>query len=228
MLVSIGVGPARARQSRGVQRVETHQKRSYRAFRLGRDCSSGSEPGSFYGAPRLVQQQVWIAARGAVRCETPGSDGNAPSARRRGAFEARPVGLGHSPFLNSGTLAYVPGGSEFSAARQIVWVDRQGVEQLTSAPTRQYNGPKLSPDGERVAVVIQIPPWSGRISGSTICSAAFCHPSPPRASISAPCGRRMGRASFTRGAANSTKRSSCRRQSIAAGHPRQSRARRTG
>jgi serine/threonine-protein kinase len=55
----------------------------------------------------------------------------------------------------SGTLAYVPGGSLFSSTRQIVWVDRQGGEQLIPAPLYQYNLPRLSPDGERIAIEIQ-------------------------------------------------------------------------
>jgi serine/threonine-protein kinase len=55
----------------------------------------------------------------------------------------------------SGTLAYVPGASRFSSTRQIVWVDRQGGEQLIPAPMFQYNLPRLSPDGERIAIEIQ-------------------------------------------------------------------------
>jgi Tol biopolymer transport system component len=67
---------------------------------------------------------------------------------------------GNGPFgtfaiSDSGTLAYVPGGSAFSSSRTFVWVDRQGVEQPTASPTRQYNYPRLSPDGQFVAVEIQ-------------------------------------------------------------------------
>jgi predicted Ser/Thr protein kinase len=57
---------------------------------------------------------------------------------------------------DSGTLAYVPGASASnSTARTLVWVDRKGVEQPLSAPPRAYSYPKISPDGERVAVEIQ-------------------------------------------------------------------------
>ncbi len=57
---------------------------------------------------------------------------------------------------DSGTLAYVPGASASnSTARTLVWVDRKGVEQPLSAPPRAYIFPKISPDGERVAVEIQ-------------------------------------------------------------------------
>jgi len=57
----------------------------------------------------------------------------------------------------SGMLAYVPGRSAANAARAMVWVNRQGVEQPSGAPTRQYNLPRLSPDGQQVAVEVQDP-----------------------------------------------------------------------
>jgi serine/threonine-protein kinase len=39
-----------------------------------------------------------------------------------------------------------------SARRTLVWVDRQGREELLPAPPQGYRGPRLSPDGTRVAV----------------------------------------------------------------------------
>jgi serine/threonine-protein kinase len=50
----------------------------------------------------------------------------------------------------SGTLAYVPGdvGSQFTP----VWVDRNGRQELLNAPPRQYQRPRISPDGLRVAL----------------------------------------------------------------------------
>jgi serine/threonine-protein kinase len=53
----------------------------------------------------------------------------------------------------SGSLAYVSGTPETRASR-LVWVSRDGTEQLLDAPARVYNQPRLSPDGRRVVVDI--------------------------------------------------------------------------
>jgi serine/threonine-protein kinase len=55
---------------------------------------------------------------------------------------------------SDGTLAYVSGGGVTgpSAARTLVWVDRQGRETSIPAPPRAYLFPRLSPEGTRVAV----------------------------------------------------------------------------
>jgi Tol biopolymer transport system component len=58
-------------------------------------------------------------------------------------------------FSDSGTLAYVPG-VPGSRLRRLVWVDRQGVEQAAPATPRAYRSPRLSPDGQRVAVDIGV------------------------------------------------------------------------
>jgi Tol biopolymer transport system component len=65
--------------------------------------------------------------------------------------------FGSFSFSESGTLAYVPGEAPEALARTLVWVDRKGVEQPVPAPPRQYNLPRLSPDGGRVAVEVQDP-----------------------------------------------------------------------
>ena len=44
------------------------------------------------------------------------------------------------------------------AKRRLVWVDRQGKEELLAAPPRAYGLPRLSPDARRIAVEIG-PPW---------------------------------------------------------------------
>jgi hypothetical protein len=61
--------------------------------------------------------------------------------------------FGAFSFSESGTLAYLPGppGGGLST---LVWVDRSGTESALSAPPRPYRNPRLSPDGERVAVDI--------------------------------------------------------------------------
>jgi Tol biopolymer transport system component/predicted Ser/Thr protein kinase len=53
----------------------------------------------------------------------------------------------------TGSLVYLPGGIQ-SAENKLVWVSRNGVEQPLAAPAHAYLGPRLSPDGRRVAVGI--------------------------------------------------------------------------
>ena len=52
----------------------------------------------------------------------------------------------------NGVLAYrlVPA----AAQNKLVWVDRKGTEQPLAAPPHAYRNPRLSPDGQRVAVTI--------------------------------------------------------------------------
>lgn len=50
-----------------------------------------------------------------------------------------------------GTLAHVTGGAGI-APRTLVWVDRQGREELVKVPPRAYTYARLSPDGTRVAL----------------------------------------------------------------------------
>jgi eukaryotic-like serine/threonine-protein kinase len=51
----------------------------------------------------------------------------------------------------TGSLVYVPGGTQLSQSK-LVWVGRNGAEQTLGAPARNYDQPRLSPDGRRVAV----------------------------------------------------------------------------
>jgi serine/threonine protein kinase/Tol biopolymer transport system component len=52
----------------------------------------------------------------------------------------------------SGTLVFVPQASH--TARALVWLNRRGNEEPVAAPPRVYQHPRLSPDGNRVAVTI--------------------------------------------------------------------------
>ncbi len=63
--------------------------------------------------------------------------------------------FGGAEFSSSadGSLAYVPGGLRVGE-ETLVWVDRKGVAQTLPAPPRGYMSPRLSPDGQRLAVAI--------------------------------------------------------------------------
>src|SRR5262249_55105967 len=56
---------------------------------------------------------------------------------------------------DSGTLLYVPGGIFPAAERSLVWVSRTGAIQSLPVPPKSYLGPRLSPDGQRVAMFTQ-------------------------------------------------------------------------
>jgi Tol biopolymer transport system component/predicted Ser/Thr protein kinase len=56
-------------------------------------------------------------------------------------------------FSATGSLVYVSGGIH-AAQNRLVWVNRNGAEQPLAAPARAYLNPRLSPDGQRVAMGI--------------------------------------------------------------------------
>jgi len=56
-------------------------------------------------------------------------------------------------FSADGTLVYVPAGE--SAGRTLVWVNRQGTEQLVTEEKRNFTVPRISPDGKRLALSIR-------------------------------------------------------------------------
>lgn len=72
----------------------------------------------------------------------------------------------------SGTLAYVAGaGRTPVVGSRLVWVGRDGSETPLAAPTHDYNQPRLSPDGRRIAVDIvgaQTQVWLYDISGESL------------------------------------------------------------
>jgi len=56
-------------------------------------------------------------------------------------------------FSNGGLLVYVPGGD--TGKSRPVWVDRQGKAQPLAMPAQIYGTPDLSPDGKRLAILVQ-------------------------------------------------------------------------
>jgi serine/threonine-protein kinase len=70
-----------------------------------------------------------------------------------GVLQSTFSGAAQYSFSSTGTLVYVPGGLQ-RTPRRLVWVDRKGAEQPLPAPARSYRAPRLSPDGQRVAVTM--------------------------------------------------------------------------
>jgi serine/threonine-protein kinase len=65
-------------------------------------------------------------------------------------------GAGDFDVAADGTLAYMDApGTAASAARTLVWVDRQGAEEPLNVQPRPYVHPRVSPDGTRLAVAIE-------------------------------------------------------------------------
>jgi len=77
-------------------------------------------------------------------------------------------------FSGDGTLVYAPGGSGAGLSR-LVWVDRQGAVEPLGTPPHVYRGPRLSPDGRRLAVQIQGPGdiWVYDIARETLTRLTF-------------------------------------------------------
>ena len=63
------------------------------------------------------------------------------------------TGAGQFAVSASGTLVYVVGGIGLIRESSLVWVDRTGAAQpRPAAPAASYRSPRLSPDGQKVAV----------------------------------------------------------------------------
>src|SRR5262249_47542935 len=59
----------------------------------------------------------------------------------------------------SGTLAYVPGGISPERKASMLWVDRSGdVQRLPGSPSN-FAYPRLSPDGKRLAFLLDLRLW---------------------------------------------------------------------
>ena len=63
------------------------------------------------------------------------------------------MGFAQSSFSKDGLLVYIPTDHP-EAKRRLVWVDRNGGVEPLPAPERAYRLPRVSPNGQRVAVVI--------------------------------------------------------------------------
>jgi eukaryotic-like serine/threonine-protein kinase len=73
---------------------------------------------------------------------------------QEGVLQSTFTGAAQYSFSATGSLVYVPGNVE-ATERKLVWVNRSGAEQSVTIPARAYRGPRLSPDGQLVAVAIE-------------------------------------------------------------------------
>jgi eukaryotic-like serine/threonine-protein kinase len=70
-----------------------------------------------------------------------------------GVMQSNFTGAAQYSVSSTGTLVYIAGGFSASESR-LVWVTRNGEEQLLPAAPHNYQFPRVSPDGGRVAVAI--------------------------------------------------------------------------
>jgi eukaryotic-like serine/threonine-protein kinase len=100
------------------------------------------------------------------------------------------TGVAHFSISDSGSLAYLRGGSQ-SITQMMVWVNRQGVATPLPAPPRNYRAPRLSPDGRQVAVGIGADVWLYDIPRDTLTRLTFEGNNTPTAAIWTPDSKRV-------------------------------------
>ncbi len=66
----------------------------------------------------------------------------------------RPNEAANFSLSKTGSLVYVSGAPGGGTRRSLVWVNRDGREELLPLPPRYYVGPRLSPDGTQLAVSV--------------------------------------------------------------------------
>ena len=90
--------------------------------------------------------------------------------------QVRESGYGAAQFGLSpqGSLVYVsaPGGVQ-AVERRLMWVSRNGAEHSLATPAREYQAPRVSPDGRMVAVAIEDQVWLIDLSRETLTRLTF-------------------------------------------------------
>ncbi len=79
---------------------------------------------------------------------------------------------------DNGTLVYVPGSGPQLHEHILVWVDRAGTETLVTQEKRHFRTPRISPDGNKVAVSISEGPginqvWIYDLEGDSLSRLTF-------------------------------------------------------
>jgi eukaryotic-like serine/threonine-protein kinase len=63
-------------------------------------------------------------------------------------------GAGQVAMSSTGTLVYTTGGIAPEAMRVLAWLDRTARKEPLNLPERSYGAPRISPDGQRIAMVV--------------------------------------------------------------------------
>ena len=105
------------------------------------------------------------------------------------------TGAGQFDLSENGTLVYMPGGATATIGipRSLVWTDRRGREEPVGAPARSYVIPRLSPDGQQIALDVRDQEndvWIWEINRRTLRRLTF-NPFPDSWPVWTPDGRRI-------------------------------------
>jgi serine/threonine-protein kinase len=118
--------------------------------------NSGKQHMLFEGSsPRFATSGHLVFVREAALWAAP-FDSDALQVRGEAVPVLEDVGIAGGSALfdlsREGSIVYRPSSGYAPSERVLVWIDRRGREDPIGAPTRPYSGPRLSPDGTRVAV----------------------------------------------------------------------------
>jgi eukaryotic-like serine/threonine-protein kinase len=72
-----------------------------------------------------------------------------------GILEPEPASAAQYSISATGSLVYISGVSVRTVQSRLVWVSRNGAEQPLAAPAHAYRYPRISPEGQQVAVTIE-------------------------------------------------------------------------
>jgi serine/threonine-protein kinase len=81
------------------------------------------------------------------------------------------TGFPYYSFSDTGTLVYASGAAQ--TPRNLVLVARNGTEQPLPAPPREYDWPRLAPDGRRIAVEVSGQVWIYDTARDTLTRLTF-------------------------------------------------------
>ena len=131
-----------AGQQVAVQSVETGERRNLvQPGTYPRYAPSGhlvyAQAGTLMAVP-FDPKQLRVTASTAIPVE-------------EGVLQSLTTGATQFSLSDTGTLIYVPG-SVKATQRRLAWVTRNGTEEILAAPEHGYQGPRLSPDGRKIAV----------------------------------------------------------------------------
>jgi serine/threonine-protein kinase len=88
--------------------------------------------------------------------------------------QTTPTGAVDAVVASTGALAYIAGGITTAVGSTLAWLDRQGKAEALGAPPRAYAAyPRLSPDGQRVAVVVDDDVWVFDVTRRTLTRLTF-------------------------------------------------------
>ena len=90
-----------------------------------------------------------------------------------GVLQSTSSGGAQYNFSATGSLVYVAGSVQATVQNTLVWVTRNGAEQPLPAPLREYQVPRLSPDGRRLAVTIADQVWLYDLSREALSRFTF-------------------------------------------------------